>query len=212
MRFASLFVLFTGASAEKSLPNIVELAQSVSDLSTLVTAVVAGDLADTLASAGPFTVFAPTNEAFATISDSRRKVFPADLVEQLLKPENKQVLVELLSNHVVKGEIKVNHFDQYDRKYVKTLAGGSLRLNSGKNYGGAHLPRACPVYREGTSGEYNQCWYSRNADNVASNGIVHIMDGVLVPDYGVQTLPNKLATGNIVELAQSVKDLSTLVT
>merc|ERR1719410_2093895 len=173
MRFASLFVLFTGASAEKSLPNIVELAQSVSDLSTLVTAVVAGDLVDTLSSAGPFTVFAPTNEAFATISDSRRKVFPADLVEQLLKPENKQVLVELLSNHVVKGEIKVNHFDQYDRKYVKTLAGGSLRLNSGKNYGGAvKVPRACPVYNEGTRREYNRCVYSRQPDNVASNGIV----------------------------------------
>merc|ERR1712050_798100 len=66
-------------------PNIVELAQSVDDLSTLVAAVVAGDLADTLSSPGPFTVFAPTNEGFGKL--------PEGTVDTLLKPENKDQLV-----------------------------------------------------------------------------------------------------------------------
>merc|ERR1719191_2594853 len=74
-------------------PNIVELAQSVDDLSTLVTAVVAADLADTLSSPGPFTVFAPTNEAFAAL--------PAGTVDSLLKPENKAELADTLSFHVL---------------------------------------------------------------------------------------------------------------
>merc|ERR1712185_137674 len=74
-------------------PNIVELAQSVDDLSTLVTAVVAADLADTLSSPGPFTVFAPTNEALAAL--------PAGTLDSLLKPENKDQLVDILTYHVL---------------------------------------------------------------------------------------------------------------
>merc|ERR1712048_126767 len=74
-------------------PNIVELAQSVDDLSTLVAAVVAGDLADTLSSAGPFTVFAPTNEGFGKL--------PEGTVDTLLKPVNKDQLVDILTYHVL---------------------------------------------------------------------------------------------------------------
>merc|ERR1711937_600711 len=79
-------------------PNIVELAQSVDDLSTLVTAVVAADLAETLSSPGPFTVFAPTNEAFGAL--------PAGTVESLLKPENKAQLVDILTYHVLPAAVK----------------------------------------------------------------------------------------------------------
>merc|ERR1712032_1451170 len=73
--------------------NIVELAQSVESLSTLVAAVVAGDLVDTLSSPGPFTVFAPTNDAFATL--------PAATLDSLMKPENKAQLVDILTYHVL---------------------------------------------------------------------------------------------------------------
>merc|ERR1712054_251038 len=77
-------------------PNIVELAQSVDDLSTLVTAVVAADLADTLSGPGPFTLFAPTNEAFGAL--------PAGTLDDLLKPENKATLADILTYHVVPGQ------------------------------------------------------------------------------------------------------------
>merc|ERR1712217_110408 len=78
-------------------PNIVKLAESVKDLSTLVAAVVAGDLADTLSSPGPFTVFAPTNEGFGKL--------PEGTVDTLLKPENKDQLVDILSFHVLGQEV-----------------------------------------------------------------------------------------------------------
>merc|ERR1711885_57878 len=78
-------------------PNIVELAQSADDLSTLVAAVVAGDLAETLSSPGPFTVFAPTNEGFAAL--------PEGTVDTLLKPENKDQLVDILTYHVLPAKV-----------------------------------------------------------------------------------------------------------
>merc|ERR1711912_69176 len=78
-------------------PNIVELAQSVDDLSTLVAAVVAGDLVDTLSSPGPFTVFAPTNEAFAAL--------PEGTLDDLMKPENKEQLVDILTYHVLPAQV-----------------------------------------------------------------------------------------------------------
>merc|ERR1711908_239255 len=80
-----------------STPNIVELAESVKDLSTLVSAVVAADLADTLSSPGPFTVFAPTNKAFAAL--------PAGTLANLLKPANKAQLVKVLTYHVASGDV-----------------------------------------------------------------------------------------------------------
>merc|ERR1712187_1052696 len=80
-------------TVSSSKPNIVELAQSVPDLSTLVSAVVAGDLVDTLTSPGPFTLFAPTNEAFSAL--------PAGTLDDLLKPENKGQLVDVLTYHVL---------------------------------------------------------------------------------------------------------------
>merc|ERR1712048_607092 len=77
--------------------NIVELAQSVPTLSTLVAAVVAGDLVDTLSSPGPFTVFAPTNDAFGAL--------PEGTLDSLLKPENKDQLVDILTYHVLPAQV-----------------------------------------------------------------------------------------------------------
>merc|ERR1719469_390281 len=101
-------------------PNIVELAQSVDDLSTLVTAVVAGGLVETLSSAGPFTVFAPSNEGFGRIA--------SDTLDKLLKAENKDALVELLTNHVVAGQIKSSDLNDYSLPddYATTVSGGKL--------------------------------------------------------------------------------------
>jgi len=200
-------------------PNIVQLAQSVDALSTLVTAVVAGDLADTLSSAGPFTVFAPTNEAFS--SSIQR-----DTLTKLLKPENKDVLVEILTNHVVSGRYGAkNLFNRHQgNNPLKTLYGGILSTD----YFGSQSPKS--VWCEGAGVCAQACvpykrprrlWDPRlvcsnltqaGSDNQASNGIVHLIDGVLVPDYGKLTLENKVATADIVALAQSVPDLSTLVT
>merc|ERR1712022_107233 len=85
-------VLLPPSALGDSKPNIVELAQSVDDLSTLVAAVVAGDLVETLSSPGPFTVFAPTNDAFGKL--------PEGTLDDLVKPENKATLADILTFHV----------------------------------------------------------------------------------------------------------------
>merc|ERR1712199_141548 len=97
-------------------PNIVKLAESVKDLSTLVAAVVAGDLADTLSSPGPFTVFAPTNEAFAAL--------PAGTLEKLMKPESKKELIDILTYHVLPEAVYST--DLQSSQAVKTVEGKTL--------------------------------------------------------------------------------------
>merc|ERR1719478_1393003 len=89
--------------------DIVELAETVTDLSTLVSAVVAADLADTLSSPGPFTVFAPTNDAFAAL--------PSGTLDDLMKPENKGQLADILTYHVLPAQFLVkdlNFFQPVD--------------------------------------------------------------------------------------------------
>merc|ERR1711937_809314 len=103
-------------SADK--PNIVELAQSVDDLSTLVTAVVAADLADTLSSPGPFTVFAPTNEAFGALPDGT--------LDSLLKPENKAQLADILTFHVLPEQVLSTDLKPFQA--VKTVEGKNLHI------------------------------------------------------------------------------------
>merc|ERR1719189_2190338 len=166
-------------------PNIVELAQSVDDLSTLVTAVVAGDLVETLSSPGPFTVFAPTNEGFGAL--------PAGTVDTLLKPENKAQLVDILTYHVLPAEVESTDLKVFQS--VQTVEGKNL-----------HVVRLGDQVRVGASLSDADRKKVIAADNMASNGVVHIIDGVMLP-------PAKLADAepNIVELAQSVDDLSTLV-
>merc|ERR1719225_71776 len=164
-------------------PNIVELAQSVDDLSTLVAAVVAGDLVETLSSPGPFTVFAPTNEAFGAL--------PAGTLDSLLKPENKDQLVDILTYHVLPAQVLST-----DLKFFQ-----SVTTVEGKN---VHVVKTNKGVYVGPS--VKELKTVVGADNLASNGVAHIIDGVLLPPAGLaDTKPN------IVELAQSVDDLSTLV-
>merc|ERR1712039_1141987 len=134
-------------------PNIVELAQSVDDLSTLVAAVVAGDLVETLSSPGPFTVFAPTNEAFSAL--------PAGTLDSLLKPENKDQLVDILTYHVLPAQVLST--DLKPKQVVKTVEGKELLVTIYK--GNVYANKAKVV----------------GADNMASNGVAHIIDGVLLP-------------------------------
>jgi transforming growth factor-beta-induced protein len=174
--------------------NIVQLAESVKDLSTLVGAVVAGDLADTLSSPGPFTVFAPTNKAFAAL--------PAGVLQTLMKPENKKELVDILTYHVLPE--KVLSTDLKASQVVKTVEGKPLHVTKSGNH-----------VRVGASLKSKDLRNVIKADNVASNGVVHIIDGVLLPPsstaIGATSPTPASATKNIVQLAESVDDLSTLV-
>merc|ERR1712022_87595 len=139
-------------------PNIVELAQSVDDLSTLVAAVVAADLADTLSSPGPFTVFAPTNEAFGAL--------PEGTLDSLLKPENKAQLADILTYHVLPEQVL-----SHDLKYfqsVKTVEGKNVHVI--RDHRGVHVGPSIHQLSRVTA-----------ADNKASNGVAHIIDGVLLP-------------------------------
>jgi len=146
--------------AKNPLPSIVELAESVPDLSTLVTAVVAGDLADTLSSPGPFTVFAPTNDAFGAL--------PAGTLDTLLKPENKGQLVDILTFHVVPQKAFAKDLDLFQG--LTTVEGKPLHV---QKWGG--------VVRVGASLTSADLKTVTGADNEANNGVVHVIDGVLLP-------------------------------
>merc|ERR1712203_205474 len=151
-------VELTEADGPEPTVNIVELAQSVPDLSTLVAAVVAGDLAETLSSPGPFTVFAPTNDAFGKL--------PAGTVDTLLKPENKAQLVDILTYHVLPAQVKSTDLKFFQR--VQTVEGKNVHVL--KNRRGVYVSPDGKDFKQVTA-----------ADNLASNGVVHIIDGVLLP-------------------------------
>lgn len=131
--------------------DIVDVAAGNANFSTLVTAVKAAGLVDTLKGAGPFTVFAPTNEAFAKL--------PAGTVESLLKPENKEKLVAVLTYHVVAG--KVMAADVKAGK-VATVQGSKVTLAT---EGGVTIDGAKVV----------------TADVAADNGVIHVIDAVILP-------------------------------
>jgi uncharacterized surface protein with fasciclin (FAS1) repeats len=133
--------------------DIVESAVAAGSFKTLVSAVQAAGLADTLKGAGPFTVFAPTDEAFAKL--------PAGTVENLLKPENKAKLQAILTYHVVQG--KVMAADVVKINMAKTVNGQSLAVNT-KN--GAVMVDNAKVVK---------------TDIPASNGVIHVIDAVILP-------------------------------
>jgi len=133
--------------------DIVDIAANTEFLSTLVAAVKAGDLVDVLKSDGPFTVFAPTNEAFAAL--------PAGTLESLLKEENKDQLIAILTYHVVAGEVKST--DLADGMKAKTVQGSDIKINISES--GAKINDANVT----------------SADIVAANGIVHVIDRVILP-------------------------------
>jgi len=152
--------IIDGVLIPPATPNIVELAESVKDLSTLVAAVVAGGLADTLSSPGPFTVFAPTNEAFAAL--------PAGVLTKLMKPQSKKELIDILTYHVLPEKVLSKDLKPFQA--VKTVEGKPLHVTE---WGGK--------VRLGSSLESKDLKNVIKADNLASNGVVHIIDGVLLP-------------------------------
>lgn len=133
--------------------DIVSLAVETDVLSTLVAAVQAAGLVETLQSEGPFTVFAPTNEAFAAL--------PEGTLESLLLEENREMLIEILTYHVVPG--KVMSGDLSDGMTAETVQGTAVTINI-NNYG---------VTVNGAS--------VVQADVEASNGVVHVIDAVILP-------------------------------
>ena len=132
--------------------NIVEIAAGNPDFSTLVAAVTAAGLVETLSGTGPFTVFAPTNEAFAKL--------PAGTVEELVKPENKAKLAAILTYHVVSG--KVMSSDLSDGMKAATVNGQEITIHT---HGGVKVNEA----------------HVTTADLEASNGVIHVLDSVIMP-------------------------------
>ncbi|HEY1068797.1 MAG TPA: fasciclin domain-containing protein [Pirellulales bacterium] len=155
---AALAVFAATTSAVYAFPDdkakdIVDTAVAAGKFKTLVAAVKAADLVEVLKGEGPFTVFAPTDEAFAKL--------PAGTVETLLKPENKAKLVAILKYHVVPG--KVTAADVVKLKEAKTVEGSTvdIKVEEGK----VHIDNATVV----------------KADVMTSNGVIHVIDTVIMP-------------------------------
>ena len=152
------FLALTAAVSLMSAPafaadkDIVDTAVGAGNFTTLVAAVEAAGLVDTLKGPGPFTVFAPTDAAFAAL--------PAGTVEDLLKPENKDKLVAILTYHVVPG--KVMSTDLSEGMTAKTVNGAdvTITLEGGAKVNGAAIS---------------------TADIEASNGVIHVIDQVVLP-------------------------------
>jgi uncharacterized surface protein with fasciclin (FAS1) repeats len=146
-------------------PTIVGVAAANADFSTLVTAVTHAGLVETLSSAGPFTVFAPNNAAFAKL--------PAGTVDNLLKPENLDTLKSILTYHVVAGKVEaaavIDAINKNNGKYsVTTVQGGAIvfSLKGGK------------VILTDANGATSTVIL---ADVAASNGVIHAIDSVIMP-------------------------------
>ena len=138
------------------------------DLTTLGNALTAADLTATLGGAGPFTVFAPTNEAFSLI--------PAATLTQLMDPANKASLATILQFHVVPGNISAAQL----REQI-AAGGGTASLQT---VAGQTLRASLEGEQIVLSGENNSKAYIASADNAQSNGTVHVVNGILVPRLG----------------------------
>jgi uncharacterized surface protein with fasciclin (FAS1) repeats len=148
---ASLFLASSALSAHAA--NIVETAQGAGKFNTLLTAAKAAGLVPTLTGKGPYTVFAPTDAAFAKL--------PKGTVESLLEPKNKKKLASILTYHVVAGEIYADDIKQ-GSTHVKTVNGKSVAV---RKQGGVSVNGARVV----------------TADVKASNGVIHVINKVLLP-------------------------------
>ena len=163
-RMASDTVMVGGAPMYPS-KNIIENAVNSKDHTTLVAAVKAAGLADTLMGPGPFTVFAPTNAAFAKL--------PAGTVDTLLKPENKAMLTKVLTYHVVPGHLTVADLTKMAKAH-----GGKATLTTVQG-------EKLTVWKKGS------VWYVTDAKGnsarigpanvMQSNGVIHVIDTVLMP-------------------------------
>jgi len=149
----------SGAVKDNSAPaqaraDIVDTAVGTGQFNTLAAALKAAGLIDTLKGPGPFTVFAPTDAAFAAL--------PAGTVESLLKPENHEKLVAILTYHVVPGRVTAAQVERMDA--ATTVQGGKVAIRAS---GGAVTINGARVV---------------SADVAASNGVIHVIDKVLIPE------------------------------
>ena len=151
--FLAVFPLAVASISVKA-QDIVDTAIAAGQFNTLVAAVQAADLVDTLKGGGPFTVFAPTDEAFAAL--------PMGTVEDLLKPENKAQLVAVLTYHVVPGKIMSSDIAGKTMD-VATVQGGELSVDATD---GVKVDNANVVA----------------ADIETSNGVIHVIDQVVLPN------------------------------
>lgn len=155
----------TQANAQNNSQDIVDIAVSVDDFSTLVTALKAADLVGALQGDGPFTVFAPVNSGFAKID--------ADALNSLLQPENKEKLTAILTYHVVSGKITatdvVNALNKGNGKAeLTTLNGGKLTA----------VKKDKGIYLMDANGNYSMI---SKTNVMASNGVIHIIEDVVMP-------------------------------
>lgn len=140
-------------AAAAAAADIVDTAVGAGQFNTLVAAVKAADLVDTLKGPGPFTVFAPTDEAFAKL--------PAGTIEDLLKPENKEKLVKILTYHVVAGDVRAEKV--VTMPSADTVQGGAIKIESSDS--GVRVNDANVV----------------KTDIGCKNGVIHVIDTVLIP-------------------------------
>jgi uncharacterized surface protein with fasciclin (FAS1) repeats len=150
--FAFLALATTAFAADK---DIVDTAVEAGSFKTLVAAVKAAGLVETLKGDGPFTVLAPNDEAFAKL--------PEGTVECLLKPENKEKLVAILTYHVIPAKAMADDVVKLDGKSVKTVQGGEIQ-----------------VTLDGTTVKVNNGKVIKT-DIACSNGVIHVIDTVIMP-------------------------------
>lgn len=163
--FLALVALSITTTSFSQKKDVVDIAIGSADHTTLVAAVKAADLVTTLKGKGPFTVFAPTNAAFEKL--------PAGTLTTLLKPENKSQLAKILTYHVVSGNIDANGvmaaIKKGDGKAVLTTVSGG-KLTASIDNGKVKL-----------TDESGNSAFVVTADLKASNGVVHVIDGVVLP-------------------------------
>jgi len=172
--------VLTAMPAHAAASDIVDTAVAAGSFKTLVAAVKAAGLVETLKGKGPFTVFAPTDEAFAKL--------PKGTVEDLLKPENKDKLVAILTYHVVAG--KVMAADVVKLKSAKTVQGQSVAITVAD--GGVSVDSAKVV----------------KTDIACSNGVIHVIDSVILPKSAPATpdiVDTAVAAGSFKTLVAAVK-------
>jgi uncharacterized surface protein with fasciclin (FAS1) repeats len=162
---AALAIVLTTSFAAQAQKTIVDIAVGSKEHTTLVAGVTAADLVTTLQSAGPFTVFAPTNAAFAKL--------PAGTLETLLKPENKATLVKILTYHVIAGT-----FDAAAVVKAIQANGGSLSLTT---VSGNKLVASIKQGKVTLTDENGASATVVAADLTASNGVIHVIDSVVLP-------------------------------
>jgi uncharacterized surface protein with fasciclin (FAS1) repeats len=157
--------VMVGGAAMYPSKNIIQNAVNSKDHTTLVAAVKAAGLVDTLSGAGPFTVFAPTNEAFAAL--------PAGTVDTLLKPENKGMLTKVLTYHVVAGRHTAKDLmkavsDGHGKAMLKTVEGDSLTVMT--------VGKGLTV-----TDDKGNVAHVTIGNVMQSNGVIHVVDKVLMP-------------------------------